>query len=80
MLVTARLRYAADGEWGSRRYLDVTILDEWPYRMAGLWGCLKACKNLDGTTWDVTQRHAYPGNLGATMFSQLYKRFDKLDQ
>lgn len=28
MLVTARLKYAAESEWGSRRYLDVTLLDE----------------------------------------------------
>ncbi len=27
-LVTARLKYVADSEWGSRRYLDVTLLDE----------------------------------------------------
>ena len=28
MLVTARLKYVTDGEWGSRRYLDVSPLDE----------------------------------------------------
>ena len=28
MLVTARLKYVADSEWGSRRYLDVTLLEE----------------------------------------------------
>lgn len=28
MLVTARLKYVAGSEWGSRRYLDVTLLDE----------------------------------------------------
>ena len=28
MLVTARLKYVADSEWGSIRYLDVTLLDE----------------------------------------------------
>ncbi len=28
MLVTARPKYVADSEWGSRRYLDVTLLDE----------------------------------------------------
>jgi len=28
MLVTARRRYVADSEWGSRRYLDVSLLDE----------------------------------------------------
>lgn len=49
MLVTARLKYVAESEWGSRRYLDVSLLDEQPYRMAGLWGCPKVRKNLDGT-------------------------------
>lgn len=28
MLVTARLKYVADSEWGSRHYLDVSLLDE----------------------------------------------------
>lgn len=28
MLATARLKYIAESEWGSRRYLDVTLLDE----------------------------------------------------
>ena len=28
MLVTARLKYVADSEWGSRRYLDVTLMGE----------------------------------------------------
>ena len=28
MLVTARLKCVAESEWGSRRYLDVTLLDE----------------------------------------------------
>ncbi|MVX61418.1 IS256 family transposase [Enterorhabdus mucosicola] len=28
MLVAARLKYVADSEWGSRRYLDVSLLDE----------------------------------------------------
>ena len=28
MLVTARLKYVADSEWGPRRYLDVSLLDE----------------------------------------------------
>ncbi|OUN89025.1 hypothetical protein B5G02_03350 [[Collinsella] massiliensis] len=28
MLVAARLKYVAEGEWGFRRYLDVTLLDE----------------------------------------------------
>ena len=34
---------------GSRRHLDVTLLDERPYRMADLWGYRKVRKNLDGT-------------------------------
>ena len=28
LLITARLKYVAESEWGSRRYLDVTLLDE----------------------------------------------------
>ena len=28
MLATARLKYVTDSEWGSRRYLDVSLLDE----------------------------------------------------
>lgn len=28
MLVTARLKYIAESEWGSRRYLDVSMLKE----------------------------------------------------
>ena len=28
MLVTARLKYVAESEWGSRRYLDVSLLHE----------------------------------------------------
>ncbi len=35
MLVTARLKYVADSEWGSRRYLDVTLLEERPCRRSG---------------------------------------------
>lgn len=31
-LVTARLKYVAESEWGSRRYLDVTLFDGQPYR------------------------------------------------
>lgn len=27
MLATARLKYVAESEWGSRRYLDVTLLE-----------------------------------------------------
>ncbi len=49
MLVTARLKYVAESEWGSRRYLDVTLLEEWPYRTAGPRGCRKVRKNLDNT-------------------------------
>ena len=28
MLVTARLKYVAESEWGARRYLDAALLDE----------------------------------------------------
>ena len=35
-LVAARLKYVADREWGSRRYLDVSLLDEWSRR--SVWG------------------------------------------
>lgn len=30
MLVTARLKYIAESEWGKRRYLDVSMLKEVP--------------------------------------------------
>lgn len=50
MRATARLRCVAEGEWGARRYLDVTLLDEWPHRRAGPWGCRKVRKNLDSTS------------------------------
>ena len=32
MLVAARLKYVADSEWGSRRYLDASLLKELPCR------------------------------------------------
>ena len=35
MLVTARLKYVAESERGSRRYLDVTLLEE-AHREAGI--------------------------------------------
>ena len=35
MLVTARLKYVAESEWGSRRYLDVTLPEE-AHREAGI--------------------------------------------
>ena len=54
MLVTARLEYVAESEWGSRRYLDVTRLDEQPRWRTGLGGCRKARKNLDSTNRDGT--------------------------
>ena len=34
-------------KWESRRCLDVTLLDERPYWMAGLWCCRKVRKDLD---------------------------------
>lgn len=51
MLVTARRKYVAEGEWGSRRHLDVTLLEEWPHG-ADLGGCWKVRRNLDGTFAD----------------------------
>lgn len=50
ILVTARLKYVTESEWDSKRHLDVTLLDEQPYRTAGLGGCRKARKNLDTPT------------------------------
>lgn len=35
MLMTARLKCIAESKWESRRYLDVSLLDEYPYRTAG---------------------------------------------
>ena len=35
MLVTARLKHVAESAWGSRRYLDVTLLEE-AHREAGI--------------------------------------------
>ena len=32
MLVAARLKYVADGEWGSRRRSDASLLEGWPCR------------------------------------------------
>ena len=52
MLVTAGLRHVAESEWGSRRHLDATLLEGWPHRRAGLWGCRKVSKNLD-STWQA---------------------------
>ena len=34
MLMTARLKYVADSEWGSRRYPDVSLLEERSCRSA----------------------------------------------
>lgn len=36
MLMTARLKYVTESERGSRRNLDVTLLDEWLYRRTDL--------------------------------------------
>ncbi len=36
-------------EGESISYLDVTLLEGWPHRRAGLWGCRKVRKNLDST-------------------------------
>ena len=53
MLVTARLKYAAESEWGSRRRLDVTLLEGQPHRTAGLGGCRKVRKILGGALGDT---------------------------
>lgn len=54
VLVAARLKCVADSEWGSRRYLDVSLLDEWSCRSA--WGCsLKVRKTLDSTAFASTK-------------------------
>jgi transposase-like protein len=34
MLAAARCKFIADGNWGSRRYLDVSLLDGWDERRA----------------------------------------------
>lgn len=48
MLVTARLEYVADSEWGSRRHLGVSLLDEQSCR--SVWECSpKVRKIIDST-------------------------------
>lgn len=42
MLVTARLKYIVENEWGRRRYLDVSLLEEKEGRMQA--------DNADGPT------------------------------
>ena len=44
MLVAARLKYVADSEWGSRRYLDASLLKE-----QSCDGWLNLRKTIDGT-------------------------------
>ena len=56
MLVTARLEYVAEGEWGSRRYLDVTLLEGQPHRRAGPWAVGKCARIL--TVPNTDYRHA----------------------
>ena len=48
MLAVTRLKYVVESEWGSRRYLDVTLLERWPRRRANLWGLSESAQNLDG--------------------------------
>ena len=55
MLVAARPKHVAESSWGSRRYLNATLLDEQPYRKAGRLGCRKVRKNLDGTRYLETK-------------------------
>lgn len=42
MLAAARLKYVADSEWGSRRYLDASLLKEQPCRRLA-----KSAKTVD---------------------------------
>lgn len=46
MLVISRLRYVAESEWGSRRYLGVSLLGEQPYRTAGCPPARRCARNL----------------------------------
>ena len=46
MLVATRLKYVAKSECRSRRYLDVTLFDEWSSQMLGLWSCRKLARIL----------------------------------
>ena len=49
MLVTARLKYVAESEWGSRRYLDVTLLEGVAAPDGGLMRLSEKCARfLDG--------------------------------
>ena len=52
MLAATRLKYVVESEWGSRRYLDVTLLERWPHRRANLWGCRKVRRILT-VPWDI---------------------------
>lgn len=45
VLVTARLKYVAETEWGSRRYPDVTLLEERPYRRRA-YGAVGKCARI----------------------------------
>ena len=45
MLVTARLKYVAESEWDSRRYLDVTLLEGWLHR-GRAYGSVRKCARI----------------------------------
>ena len=51
MLVAARLKYVADSEWGSRRYLDASLLKEQP------------CRRLAKSAKTVTAPHSLTARL-----------------
>ena len=52
MLAAARLKYVADSEWGSRRYLDASLLKEQP------------CRRLAKSAKTVTTPHNLTARLG----------------
>lgn len=58
--MTARSRYVAPGERDSRRCLDVTLLDEGPYRKAGDEGCPKVRKKLETVPPSIPAARAAP--------------------
>ena len=61
MPAAARLKCVAGSEWGLRRYLDATLLEEWLHG-ADPRGCRKVRKNLEGT------RPERPGGAGIGVY------------
>jgi putative transposase len=47
MPAAARCKYVADGTWGKRRYLDISLLDHWDERSVSMeWLChTKSCRH-----------------------------------